>query len=92
MKSKKPNPQKPKLMKKPDFSGCNSVLTFRDIDECPPGWEWQPCADENVFFNPKKVDEVEIYERIDQFLNGDFEPLLDFVDLVEDQTDLEETD
>lgn len=42
-----------------------------DQDAGPEGWEQIPVQDLNVFYNPRKMDEVEMIKIVEDFENGE---------------------
>jgi hypothetical protein len=47
----------------------DSVLVT-DKDSGPEGWELMPAEDLNVFYNPKKMDEIEMIRIVEDFVSG----------------------
>jgi hypothetical protein len=50
----------------------NRVLVT-DKDTGPAGWQHIPVQDLNVFYDPAKMDEIEMIKIIDDFENGEVE-------------------
>lgn len=41
----------------------------------PEGWDVIPMWDDNVFFDPNAVDEIDVITLVEKAKNGDLEPL-----------------
>lgn len=58
------------------------IRTENDGDgwnEGPEGWDVIPMWDENVFFDPKTTDEIEMIMLVEKAKSGDLKPLYDAV-------------
>lgn len=51
-----------------------NILVTTKMDG-PKGWDVVPMADENVFFDPQKVDEEVVAGLVSMAMNGNMEPL-----------------
>ena len=57
----------------------NILVTTKDTG--PTGWNVIPVDDTNVFFDPSKVDEADLYEKVELMRAGNFEPLFEIAEV-----------
>ena len=53
------------------FNPKVSHVLVTDQDAGPEGWEQIPVQDLNVFYDPAKMDEIDMIEIVENYENGD---------------------